>query len=55
METKPIEEEGTGAAAVGTTTTSIDTTPGVSKELQRRKLAKAQGLKIPKIVDPLDK
>ena len=50
---KTDTEEGTSAIASGTTTGDVDVTPGVSTELQRRKLEKAQGFKIPKIVDPL--
>lgn len=50
MDNKTIEEEGEA-----TTTASIDTTPGVTKELQRRKQMQAKAIKLPKIIDPLAK
>jgi hypothetical protein len=58
MDNKELEEDGTGTGAMasGTTTADVDVTPGVTKELQRRKYGKKilpPGYVPPQIVDPL--
>ena len=55
MDNKPLEEDGTGTGAMasGTTTADVDVTPGVTKELQRRKKVLPPRYVPPQIVDPL--